>query len=220
MFEDLDRSLENLLKQNLPPELVESVDISFDPPDSKFPPVWVKLPAINLFLYDTHENLELRNTEWIWERKDTGSGFTNKPQVQIECSYIITAWTSESAPNHTLLEHRLLSEVMKALLKGRVFPKEVLYGSLKDNIATVIKVAALQPDYFSMGEFWQAMGGIPRLAINYQITLSVNIHAPEKTEEVKDREFRFFNIREPAYAIEEFPPRPEKKGPGEVPHDS
>ncbi|MBN2238803.1 MAG: DUF4255 domain-containing protein [Dehalococcoidales bacterium] len=188
MFEDLDKTIENLLKQNLPPELVSSVSISFDPPDGKFPPAWIKLPAINLFLYSGVENLELRNTEWTWERGTSGSGIVKRPQVQIECSYIITAWSSDSSPNHIMEEHRLLGEAMKALLVGRVYPESCLYGSLKDKTAKVIRAVALQPDTFNIGPFWQAMGGNPRVAVNYQVTLSVDIYAPEETKEVKSRE--------------------------------
>lgn len=203
MFDDLDRSLGSLLKRNLSPELVRSVDISFDTPDSKFPPAWVKLPAINLFLYDARENLELRNTQWIWKQGDNDSGVIKKPLLQVECAYIITAWTSESAPNHMLEEHRLLSETMKALLKDRIFPKESLYGSLKDETATVIKTLALQPDYFHMGEFWQAMGAKPRMAINYRVTVNLDVRIPEETKEVKYRKIKLFNASEPGAAIEE-----------------
>ncbi|OGO00136.1 MAG: hypothetical protein A2Y58_06140 [Chloroflexi bacterium RBG_13_51_52] len=195
MFGDLDKSLENLLKQNLAPDLVKSVAISFDPPDSKFPPAWIKLPAINLFLYTALENLELRNTEWMWEKGKADTGSVKKPQVQIECSYIITAWTSDSSPNHMLEEHRLLGQAMKSLLKGRTFPRDSLYGSLKDGTATIIRAVALQPEHFSMGPFWQAMGVKPRVAVNYQITLSVDIHTPEKTKEVRERELKLVNSR-------------------------
>ena len=208
MFGDLDKCLENLLKQNLAPDLVKSVAISFDPPDSTFPPAWIKLPAINLFLYTARENLELRNTEWTWKRGDSDTGVVKKPQVQIECSYIMTVWTSESSPNHMMEEHRLLSEAMKALLRGRTFPEEILYGSLKDGTATVIRAVALQPEHFSMEPLWQAMGVKPRVAVNYQITLSVDIHSPEKTKEVKDREFRLLYSRRPENAGESGPHKP------------
>ena len=195
MFGDVDKTLENLLKQNLDPDLLKSVSISFDPPDSRFPPAWVKLPAIDIYMYNALENLELRTTEWTWVKGDADSaGVTQKPQVQIECSYIVTAWTSDGTPNHMQEEHRLLGQTVKALLKGRSFPRETLYGSLKDGTASVIRAVALQPEHFTFGPFWQAMGVKPRLAVNYQITLSVDVYVPEKTEEVKEREFRLSNM--------------------------
>ena len=196
MFGALDKSLENMLKLNLAPDLLKSVAISFDPPDSKFPPAWIKLPAINLFLYTALENLELRNTEWMWEKGKSDIGTVKKPQIQIECSYIITAWTSETSPNHMLEEHRLLGEAMKALLKGRIFPQDSLYGSLKDGTATIIRAVALQPEHLNIGPFWQAMGVKPRVAVNYQVTLSVDIHTPEKMKEVRERELKVINSQE------------------------
>ena len=73
MIDDLDKSLENLLQQELPPELVSQVTISFAPPDGKFPPPSVKLPAIDLFLYDVRENRGLRDAEWRLERRSDGA---------------------------------------------------------------------------------------------------------------------------------------------------
>jgi uncharacterized protein DUF4255 len=68
MIDDLDRTLEELLRRELPPDLVTQVTISFVTPDDQFPPSSVSLPAIDLFLYDLRENRELRTNEWQLER--------------------------------------------------------------------------------------------------------------------------------------------------------
>lgn len=91
MINDLDKTLEELLKQELPQELVSQVTISFATPDDQFPPSSVSLPAIDLFLYDLRENLELRSNEWIVERHSNGMAFKKRPPVRVECSYLITA---------------------------------------------------------------------------------------------------------------------------------
>jgi hypothetical protein len=40
----------------------------------------------------------------------------------------------------------------------------------------------LQPGQLqSMGEFWQALGGKPKAALNYTVTIGVAPHAPEET---------------------------------------
>ncbi|HZA23826.1 MAG TPA: hypothetical protein VFA32_14705, partial [Dehalococcoidia bacterium] len=52
MIDDLDRSLEVLLRRELPQDLAGQVTISFATPDDQFPPSSVSLPAIDLFLYD------------------------------------------------------------------------------------------------------------------------------------------------------------------------
>ncbi|MBW2690249.1 MAG: DUF4255 domain-containing protein, partial [Deltaproteobacteria bacterium] len=72
MIHDLDKTIEELLKQDLPQELVSQVTISFATPDDSFPPTSVTLPAIDLFLYDVRENQDLRSNEWTVERHSSG----------------------------------------------------------------------------------------------------------------------------------------------------
>ena len=61
MFDDLDKTLELLLRHELPAVLLEHVSLSFIAPDGEFPPAAVTLPSINLFLYDIRENWDLRD---------------------------------------------------------------------------------------------------------------------------------------------------------------
>jgi len=172
MLHDLDRTLEVLLKQELPRPLVEQVTISFATPDSEFPPPSVTLPAVDLFLYDLRENWELRSNDWAIERTPV-SALKHAPPVRVDCSYLVTAWASKSAPDPAQDEHRLLGEVIKVLVRHRRLPAEVLQGSLQDQDppvrAKVLQAAALQ----SLGEFWQALGGKPKAAAHYSVTISV-----------------------------------------------
>jgi len=39
----------------------------------------------------------------------------------------------------------------------------------------------------SLGEFWQALGGKPKAALNYQVTLSVDVAKPEEVSLVTDK---------------------------------
>src|ERR1043165_3516036 len=98
MIDDLDRTVEELLKRELPPALVAQVAVSFAAPDSEFPPSAVTLPAIDFFLYDIRENMELRNRGWIVERQLDGTAIKHRSPVRIDCSYLVTAWSSESSP--------------------------------------------------------------------------------------------------------------------------
>src|SRR5512136_1093531 len=116
MIDDLDRTLEELLKRSLPPGIVQQVTISFATPDDQFPPSNVTLPAIDLFLYDVRENRDLRSNEWIVERQSSGAATREKSPVRVDCSYLITAWASATSNTAPLDEHRLLGEVMTALL--------------------------------------------------------------------------------------------------------
>jgi hypothetical protein len=181
MIHDLDRTLRELLKRELPRSLAQQVAISFDPPDGQFPPQSVTLPAIDLFLYDVRENHDLRSNDWSTRREISGAALRSMPPVRIDCSYLITAWPSASAPNRAEDEHRLLAEVMIALLRYPTLPLDVLQGSL-DSQALPLPTAVLQPGHLqSLGEFWQALGGKPKAALNYTVTVAVQ---PFETVEV------------------------------------
>ena len=178
MLDDLDRTLEELLKRALPPDLVRQVSISFATPDAQFPPSSVTPPAIDLFLYDVRENRELRNNEWLLEHQSNGTVIKKPPLVRVDCSYLSTAWPSESATTPQRDEHRLLGEVMKALLRYPTLPSEILQGSLTEQ-ELPLRAMPLQPMQLqSMGEFWQALGGKPKAALNYTVTISVTVQEP------------------------------------------
>jgi hypothetical protein len=183
MIHDLDRTLEELLRRELPAELVgpgatTQVTISLATPDEQFPPSAVTLPAINLFLYDLRENRDLRSNEWHIERHSNGTITRQRPPVRVDCSYLITAWASDSSPTRAEDEHRLLGEVLQVLLRYPVLPADVLQGSLQGQ-EPPLRTVSLQQGYLqSLGEFWQALGGKPRAALHYTVTLAVDVQAP------------------------------------------
>ena len=173
MIHDLDSTLRALLLRDLPPVLAEQVAISFDTPDDQFPPTSVTLPAIDLFLYDVRENLELRSNDWSMKRRGDGTARRQPPPVRVDCSYLVTAWPSESAPSPAQDEHRLLGEVMLVLLRYPKLPDDLLQGGLQSQ-ELPLPTAALQPGRLqSLGEFWQALGGKPKSALNYTVTIAV-----------------------------------------------
>ncbi len=190
MINDLDETLEELLKRELPPELVSQVTISFATPDDQFPPSSVTLPAIDLFLYDVRENRELRTNEWVLERNGDGTATKKRPPVRVECSYLISAWPSESSTTPAQDEHRLLGEVMQVLLRHPTIPEPVLQGSLAGQ-APPLPAITLQPGRLqSMGEFWQALGGRPKAALNYTVTIGVDVHKPVEAGVVTAKEIK------------------------------
>jgi len=187
MIQDLDETIAALLRRDLPPALAAQVQISFATPDDQFPSQSVTLPAIDLFLYDVRENLELRTNEVTLTRRGDGTAIRTQPAVRVDFSYLITAWPSDSAPNPAEDEHRLLGEVMRVLLRYRTIPADVLQGELREQ-TPALPISTLQPGRLqSMGEFWQAVGGKPKAALNYQVTLSVEVAAPEELRLVTDK---------------------------------
>lgn len=178
MINDLDATLTALLEQELPAELVQQLTISFATPDGEFPTASVTLPAIDLFLYDLRENRELRSNEFDIERRDDGKVNRRPAPARVDCSYLITAWASASSPDPAQDEHRLLSEVMRVLLRHRRLPEHLLQGSLVGR-EPPLRAIPLQPTLLqSLGEFWQALGGKPKATLSYTVTVAVDLFAP------------------------------------------
>ncbi|MGK7877656.1 MAG: DUF4255 domain-containing protein [Xenococcaceae cyanobacterium] len=177
MLQDLDKTLQELLKQELPLEVIspskgKSITISFSTPDKDFV-TRVEQPAIDLFLYNVRENMELRTVSWSVEREN-GMATKKRNPVRVDCSYLITAWFGEESEEEK--EHRILGEVMKVLLRHRTIPAAVLQGELQGKEPPIRATALGQPQLQSLGEFWQAIGGKPRAALNYTVTISVDVN--------------------------------------------
>ncbi len=187
MINDLDKTIAFLIAQEFPEELAEQVQISFATPDDQFPPQSVTLPAIDLFLYDVRENLDLRSNEVYFDRRSDGRATRVQAPARIDFSYLVTAWPSDGAPDPAEDEHRLLGEVMRVLLRYRTIPESMLQGVLRGQDLSP-PVSTLQPGRLqSLGEFWQALGGKPKAALNYQVTLSVEVADAEEVHLVTDK---------------------------------
>jgi hypothetical protein len=198
MIDDLDKTIAALLRHpshGLPSSLAEQVQISFATPDDQFPPQSVTLPAVDLFLYDVRENLDLRSNEVFVERRSDGTATTTRAPVRVDFSYLVTAWSSESVPDRAQDEHRLLGEVMLTLLRHRHLPIDVLQGVLATQ-EPPLPASALQPGRLqSLGEFWQALGGKPKAALNYSITVSVDLSVPQEARLVTDKVLKIRALR-------------------------
>lgn len=175
MISDLDTSLQELLVRELPSSLTDQVAISFDAPDSKFPPQGVKLPAIDMFLYDIRENRELRSNEWAINRPSDGGITKKRRPVRVDCSYLVTAWASKNSTSEALDEHHLLGEILRIFLKYPVLPEEVLAGNLVGQEPPLPTITLHAGRLQSPSEFWQALGGKPKAAFHYTVTMGVEV---------------------------------------------
>ena len=177
MLQNLDSTLESLIKGHF--EKLGSfggaeVTVTFNTPRNK--ESFEKLPAINFFLYDVRENLELRNSAWVVERQNDGTALKKRPPARVDCSYLITAWPSD---DDIETEHQLLGEVMKVLLRHRKIPG----GNMADDFEGrefPLRLISLRPSFLqSFGEFWQAMGGKdgtkPKVVLHCTVTISVPV---------------------------------------------
>ncbi len=175
MFQDVDATLSALIAGELG---MNNVAISFAAPDNQFPPSSVKLPAISFFLYDVRENTALRTNQWESERQANGMITRKRPPVRVDCSYLITAWPSDGAPNPSQDEHRLLGALMKVLLRHRAIPDKYLKGEMTGQEPPLRARIIADNQLHSLGEFWQAMGGKPKATLHYSLTLNVDVFEP------------------------------------------
>ena len=179
MFRDLDSSLANLLNDPamaspaiVPPlnELLNA-DISFLTPDNTFNPA---LPTINLFLYETKENRELRDPVPIIERLGT-TYIRKSPPIRMDCSYIVTAWSNQVDAVQVAEEHRLLAQAILWLSRFATIPAVYLQGMLTNQPFPVpMYVAQLDPNK-NAGEFWDALNRAPRPAFYLTVTIAMSL---------------------------------------------
>jgi hypothetical protein len=104
-----------------------------------------------------------------------------RPPARVTCSYLITAWASDSAPDPAQDEHRLLGAVLTVLLRHRKIPPEHLRGQLVGAEPAMPTRILAENQLHSLGEFWQAMGGRPKASLHYAVTLSVDVFEPAET---------------------------------------
>jgi hypothetical protein len=177
VIQDVDKTVEALLKAELPAELTNQVAISFAAPDDQFPPSTVTPPALDLFLYDIRENADLRAAEWRSENHN-GTMRTVPPAVRIDFSYLVTAWPGVGVVDVAREEHALLGAAMQALLRHEHVPEGYLQGSLAGQEPPLPASALTSGRLQAISDFWQALGGKPKPALNYTITASVDRTAP------------------------------------------
>lgn len=171
MIDALDTTLKNLLESELHTSIGSDISVNFATPDDQFP-TSVSAPVVNLFLYDIRENNELRSNEWSQERSNNKVRRIPDPK-RVDCSYLVTAWSPADQRSRSQQEHMFLGHVIKVLLRYPTIPKEYLQGSLDDQ-ELPLPTTTLQPGRLqSLGEFWQALGGKPKAAFDYTVTIAI-----------------------------------------------
>ena len=142
----------------------DNVVISFELPDpSNLPSV----PTVSVFLYDVHEDLQLR----VGESRAYSGGVLLPAKVNVCLNYLITYWDSSQSrsidgpggepDNQSII---VMNQVLNALINNRV---------LQGLPAVYTKVIPPKQDLFSLGTFWQSLGNKPRLLLNYVATVPI-----------------------------------------------
>lgn len=162
---NVNTALNNILKQYLNSDSSNAIDIRFDLPDvnSKQP-----APTISVFLYDVHEDLQLRQSDAA--RFSVKSSQLRAGYVNLNCSYLITYWEGsdvandgnapDSRPDNQAA--KVMTLILHALLTSRELPG--VEGSYT-------RVIPPQENLNSLGNFWQSLGNRPRLSLLYCVTV-------------------------------------------------
>ncbi len=182
MVRDLDSTLGVLLKQGAVPgsELAQA-KICFDLPDATWRGELSEIGhSINCYLYDVHENAELRSHEPLLQRQRSGDelrAVRRRAPVRIDCAYSITAW-SPADKEAVLEEHRLLSQALVVLLKHPTIPREVLRGELANQIPPYPTVIAAPNGLEKHSELWSVLEHPVKPSLDYVVTLALMLDQP------------------------------------------
>ncbi|MGJ0625063.1 DUF4255 domain-containing protein [Xenorhabdus bovienii] len=163
---DVNKAMDAMLRKYLN----KDIEIRFDLPEiNTVPPN----ATVSVFLYDIHEDLQLRSAESRGFNASAGKLLPG--WVNVKCNYLITYWESscpksdasspDSQPCNQAIQ--VMSQVLEALINNR---------QLTDIPGAYTKVIPQQENLNSLGNFWQALGNRPRLSLNYSVTVPISLN--------------------------------------------
>ncbi len=171
MFQDLDRTLQQLLTDNAVPPSLAGVDVTFVAPDQNFNPAQLTL---SLFLHGVHENRVLRDPVPITEL--VGGAFVRRtPPLRVDCDYLVTAWSNQPAAAGVVEAHRTLARALTKLSRFPLIPSAYLQGAMVNQPFPVALWVAQPDDTKSLAEFWSALGMPPRASFHLMVTIALDL---------------------------------------------
>jgi hypothetical protein len=151
MISDVDASLSALLRAEALSG--NETDVVFDAPTTE----WASRrsgPVVDVFLYDIREDPARRDIAALPQRDLTGRITGRKPGIRyFRLSYLLTAWTKRPED-----EHRLLGQLLEALLQYDRIPQDHLRGRFSDE-TIVLALALPSAQDRSLTDLWNALGG-------------------------------------------------------------
>lgn len=175
MFDQLDQALASLLADppvhHALPQLF-GADVSFLTPEKGFAP---DKDTVNLFLYETKENRELRQ---VLPSTLTLAGISERRRapLRVDCAYMVTAWSTNKGHDKVTAEHKLLGQTFNWLSR---FPRLPLrYFATAAQAAQVFEpptMVAQMDGAKSAGEFWHALGIAPRPYFNLMVAITMDL---------------------------------------------
>ncbi|MEZ4731299.1 MAG: Pvc16 family protein [Caldilineaceae bacterium] len=145
--------------------------MSFETPDKNYTPGQTTL---NLFLYEVKENHTLRDPEPLYVLEH-GDYRRRMPPMRVDCAYLVTAWSNETAGVKAAEEHRLLGQAMAWLGRFDTIPETFFQGALVGQPYPPPTLVAQTDGKQNISEFWSALGISPRLAFTLVVTIALDL---------------------------------------------
>ena len=180
MFQDLDATLATLLADPSAPSELRDAETSFITPGKDYNP---GSATVNFFLHGLLENRDLRSSVPIMKPIDDHY-LKSAPPIRMDCTYLVTAWSSKSKELKVAEEHHLLGAAVLWLSRFRTVPDTMLQGSLKDPpqlYAVTMQLAQTKADE-SLAHFWSALGIAPRST--FTLTATIAMQSSPQVEEL------------------------------------
>ncbi len=176
MISHIDGTIEQILREELPES---DYQIDFDIPNKE----WVSKisgtkPVINIYLYDIHENTQLRSNQWEIKKNKDGTYKKTPPDVRLDLYYVITVW-SPATSEAVLEEHHIMSIIYSKLFEFTNIPRKYFQGDLKKVSPTPeIPITVASKDSFKeqgIGQFWSTLEQNWKPAVYLTVTVPVSI---------------------------------------------
>ena len=169
MLTDLDETIQNLLRDELPIKNAE-IDIKFDQPKREWS-ARLNKPTINFFLYDVRENVTLRQHQ-NFTKVPNGSrhsvNFKRMP-YRVDCSYMMTVWAAEPED-----EHNLLTRTMMVLMRYPILPADKLVGQMQNPAFDIQAKVASHDKLTNPAEIWGALDNEIRPSVPFVVTIALD----------------------------------------------
>jgi hypothetical protein len=166
MLNLLDEALRAFLLAEVPLS-ARDVDIVFEAPDGDWA-AGVTRPTINLYLWEVRPNDDQAELGFVEAVGPDGRVRRESPRPRVDCRYLVTAWSSDVKD-----EHALLGRVLVTLLTRQELTADHLPTVLAE-IRPLPSLTLHNTGATSGSDFWSALGGQLKPALDLTVTLTVD----------------------------------------------
>jgi hypothetical protein len=148
--------------------------VSFETPEHGHKPQGKS--EVNLFLYETKENRELREPSPI-TRQQNGVSARRRAPLRVDCAYMVTTWGDGKTKSEIVTaSHKLLAQAFNWLSRFPAIPELYLQAAgMTGQVFAPPTMVAQMDGAKSAGEFWHALGIPPRPYFNLVVTITMDL---------------------------------------------